>query len=424
MPSVSARHEAIEPCAELVASMLGRRGFDAEVSPTDGHPIVLAHADGANRKRDLLFYNHYDVQPPEPLELWESPPFDLTQRDGAVFARGSKDDKGEFVARLASLDALAKAGGGYPCRLTWLAEGEEEVGSPHLPEWVDQHRKDLAVDGAIWEEGGIDAQGHPLITLGVRGLLYVELRVQTISRDAHSGQANLLPNAVWRLVWALASLKGVDERINISGFYDAVRHPSPVERDLLAKLPSQEENIKKEYGIDRLLLDRRGIDVVAATFDPTCNIAGIGGGYQGPGSKTVIPSRATCKVDFRLVPEQDPYDIETKLRRHLDKEGFEDVEIDVLGAERPGLTKPDADLVHWMAETGEAVYGKQAMITPLSGGTTPTFLFTEHGVPVVAPGVGWGNFNRAHSPNEFMRLQDFENAIRHLARLTVRFAEG
>src|SRR5437588_6366285 len=322
IPSVSARHQAIDECAALVARMLERRGFAATVSETGGHPIVLAHADGAKRKPDLLFYNHYDVQPPEPLWLREGPLFVFAPRVGAALARGSRDDEGECVARLASLDALAKAGGGYPCRLTWLAEGEEEVGSPHLPEWVEKHRHELAVDGAIWEEGGIDAQGHPLITLGVRGLLYVELRVQTISRDAHSGQANLLPNAVWRLVWALASLKGVDERINISGFYDAVRHPSPVERDLLAKLPSQEENIKKEYGIDRLLLDRRGIDVVAATFDPPCNIAGIGGGYQGPGSKTAIPSRATCKVDFRLVPEQDPYDIATKLRRHLDKAGF------------------------------------------------------------------------------------------------------
>src|SRR5205807_2157440 len=229
---VSARHEGVDECAEVVAGLLRSRGFEAEVQATGGHPVVLADAGDATAGRTLLFYNHYDVQPPEPLELWESPPFDLTQRDGAVFARGSKDDKGEFVARLASLDALAKAGGGYPCRLTWLAEGEEEVGSPHLPEWVEKHRHDLAVDGAIWEEGGID----------------------------------------------------------------------------------------------RLLLDRRGIDVVAATFDPTCNIAGIGGGYQGPGSKTVIPSRATCKVDFRLVPEQDPYDIETKLRRHLDQEGFEAVE--------------------------------------------------------------------------------------------------
>ena len=208
IPSVSARHERIEECAALVARMLERRGFAVEVSATGGHPVVLGHAGGSNRSRTLLFYNHYDVQPPEPLELWESPPFKLTERDGAVFARGSKDDKGEFVCRLAALDAVRAVTGSYPCDITWLAEGEEEVGSPHLPAWVEQHAYRLRADAAVWEEGGIEVDETPIVRLGARGLLYVELSVKVLSRDAHSGQANLLPNAAWRLTWALASLKG------------------------------------------------------------------------------------------------------------------------------------------------------------------------------------------------------------------------
>jgi acetylornithine deacetylase/succinyl-diaminopimelate desuccinylase-like protein len=421
VPSVSARHEGIEPCADLVARMLDQRGFAAKVSATDGgHPVVIAHAGGANDGRRMLFYNHYDVQPPEPLELWESPPFELTERDGAVYARGAKDDKGELVARLAAIDALRAVEGGYPCNLTWLAEGEEEIGSPHLPAWVDAHSDELKTDAAIWEEGGVEDDGTPIVRLGARGLLYVDLAVQTISRDAHSGSANLLPNAAWRLVWALSSIKGPDGRVQIEGFYDAVRQPSAAEEAMLAQLPDTAADVRREFGLDRLL---DGIThVERAYFTPTANIAGLGGGYQGEGSKTVIPARATAKMDFRLVPDQDPNDILEKLRRHFVKHGFGDVEVSVLGAERPGLTDPAAPVVRLTAEIASEVYGKPAVVIPLTGGTTPMYLFTEKGVPVVNPGVGWGSHNRAHSPNEFMRLGDFENAARHIARLLVRFA--
>ena len=421
IPSVSARHEGIPECAALVARMLERRGFAAEVSETGGHPVVLAHAAGARRDRTLLFYNHYDVQPPEPLELWESPPFELTERDGAVYARGAKDDKGEFVCRLAALDAVRAVTGSYPCDITWLAEGEEEIGSPHLPDWVEAHQSELKADAAIWEEGGIEADETPIVRLGARGLLYVELSVQTLARDAHSGSANLLPNAAWRLTWALAGLKGPDERILVPGFYDAVRKPTAREEELLAAEPGKSADVKSEFGLDRLL---GGVEEVnRAYFTPTANLAGLGSGYQGEGSKTVIPARAMAKLDFRLVPDQDPHDIHRKLRAHLDAGGFADVEIEVLGAERPGITDPDAPVVGLNAEIGTEVYGKPARVIPLTGGTTPMYLFTERGVPVVAPGVGWGAFNRAHSPNEFTRLKDFDRAARHLARLAVRFAE-
>jgi acetylornithine deacetylase/succinyl-diaminopimelate desuccinylase-like protein len=424
VPSVSARHEGIDDCAGLVAELLRRRGFDARVEPTGGHPVVLAHVAGANRDRTMLLYNHYDVQPPEPLELWVSPPFAAQVRDGRLYARGAKDDKGELVARLAAIDALCAVDGQLPCRLTWLVEGEEEVGSNSLPEFVRRHAGELAVDGAIWEEGGIDHEGRPMVTLGARGLLYVDLRVRTLSRDGHSGGANLLPNAAWRLVWALSTLKDANERVLIPGFYDAVRGISPRQQDLLDVLPSHEESYRASFGLERLLLDRTGAAVTAAPFDPTCNIAGLTSGYQGPGSKTIVPAAASAKVDFRLVPDQDPDDVCRKLRGHLDAGGFADVEIEVLGPERPGIVDPDAPLVRLCAETAEEVYGKPALITPLTGGTDPRYLFTERGVPVVAPGVGYGSSNLAHSPNENVRLVDLRDAARHLARLLVRFADA
>jgi acetylornithine deacetylase/succinyl-diaminopimelate desuccinylase-like protein len=425
VPSVSARHEGIDDCARLVAEMIRRRGFDVRVEPSAGHPVVLGHADGANGGRTMLLYNHYDVQPPEPLELWQSPPFAAEVRDGRLYARGAKDDKGELVARLAAVDALRAACGDLPCRLTWLVEGEEEVGSNSLPDFVRDHIDELAVDGAIWEEGGTDQEGRPLTTLGARGLLYVELRVRTLSRDGHSGGANLIPNAAWRLVWALSALKDAGERVLIPGFYDTVRPMSARQRELVEALPGgEEESVKASFGLERLLLDRTGTAVGAAPFDPTCNIAGLTSGYQGPGSKTIVPAVASAKIDFRLVPDQDPHDILDKLRRHLDAGGFADVEIEVLGPERPGMVDPDAPLVRLCAETGEEVYGAPALVRPLSGGTTPKYLFTERGVPVVAPGVGFGSSNLAHSPNENVRLEDLRNAARHVARLLIRFAEA
>jgi acetylornithine deacetylase/succinyl-diaminopimelate desuccinylase-like protein len=421
-PSVSARGEGIAECALLVADLLRARGFHAEVSPTaGGHPVVLAHAGGATPARTLLCYNHYDVQPPEPLELWQTAPFAPDLREGKLFARGAKDDKGDFMARLAALDALRAVHGHYPCAITFLVEGEEEIGSPHLPGWVEQHAEQLHVDGAIWEEGGIDAEGHPLVSLGARGLLYVQLSVNTLPFDAHSGGANLLPNAAWRLTWALAGLKGPDERVRIPGFYERVAAPSPRQEALLTALPSQEASIKETYGLTQLLLGRTGPQVPRAPFDPTCNIAGMGSGYQGPGSKTIVPARASAKVDFRLVPDQDPYEIQALLRAHLDAGGFADVAIEVLGAEYPGLTDADDPLVRLTVEAGEEVYGLPARVTPLTGGTTPLYLFTRQGVPVVAPGVGYHQ-NNAHGPNEHVRLDDFRRAARHLARVMQRFA--
>jgi acetylornithine deacetylase/succinyl-diaminopimelate desuccinylase-like protein len=421
VPSVSARHEGIEECAEVVADLLRARAFETEISPTAGHPIVYGSARGSGSGRTLLFYNHYDVQPPEPLELWESPPYELTRRDGAVYARGAKDDKGELMARLAAVDAVKAVAGAYPCDLLWLVEGEEESGSTSLPAWVAGNRARLRCDAAVWEEGGVELDGTPIVRLGARGLVYVELKVRTISRDAHSGSANLLPNAAWRLVWALASLKGPDGRVQIQGFYDAVRPPTPREDELLAALPNRVEEVRREFGLERLLVEPEPID--RAFFEPTCNLAGFGAGYQGPGSKTVIPAEATAKLDFRLVPDQDPQDVLRKLRRHLRDSGFEDVEVAELGAEPPGITDPEVPVVRLNSEIAEEVYGKPPNVAPLTGGTTPMFLFTQVGVPVVAPGVGWGSANRAHSPNEFMRIEDFQNATRHLARLLLRFPE-
>src|SRR5487761_2626997 len=254
-PSVSAQpqhKQDLRACAAWLVQHCRQLGLEAKICPTAGHPIVLAKTPRVKSKRrrpHYLVYGHYDVQPPEPLDLWTSPPFEPVLRDGALYARGAKDDKGEFVARLAALDTLQAVYGGYPCNVTFWVEGEEEIGSPHLPEWAACYADRLRADGSIWEEGGIDAEGYPTLALGARGLLYIELSVTALSRDAHSGGANLLPNANWRLVWALASLKGPDERVRIPGFYDAALAPSARQEQLLALLPGQEASFKAQFGL-------------------------------------------------------------------------------------------------------------------------------------------------------------------------------
>ena len=421
-PSVSATGEGTHACAGLVAETLGQHGFQVQRFDTPGNPIVVGRATGRS-DRTLLFYNHYDVQPAEPLELWTTPPFAPTLRDGALYARGAKDDKGEFVARLAAVDAVRDAHGGtLPCGVTFVVEGEEEVGSPHIARFVRDHLDLLKSHGAIWEEGGIDPEGRPEVSLGRRGVLSVELAVQTMSRDAHSGNAHVLPNAAWRLLRALASLKSPDERILIPGFYDRARAPSAVDLRLLDAMPDGEAWRRETFGITAFVRGLSGKALNRAVFDPTCNIQGIVAGYTGAGMKTVIPARAAAKLDFRLVPDQDPDDIFTRLRAHLDAGGFADVTVTRLGAMWPSQTSGDHPLVALTARAGEDVYGRPSLLHPMAGGSSPVYAFAGPlGIPVVTAGVGYPN-NRTHAPDEHVRVGDFLNAARQIARVLDGFA--
>lgn len=422
-PSISARHEGIDECAALVAAMLERHGFRAQILPSAGHPVVVAHAEG-DSPRTLLCYNHYDVQPPEPLDLWTTPPFEPTIRDGAIYARGAVDDKGEIVARLAAIDAVRAVNGGrLPCNITFAIEGEEEVGSPYIADFVRAHTDLLACDGSIWEGGGIDFDGNPGLVLGYRGVLGVELSVQSMTRDAHSGAAHVLPSAAWRLVRMLETLKDKEERITIAGFYDAMRPPSELDLELLRQAPNHEDLYRQLFGVEQFVLGRTGLDLKRSVFEPTCNIQGITTGYQDEGMKTVIPAQASVKLDFRLVPDQEPDEIIAKLRAHLDKQGFADVKITRYGAMSPSKASADDPFVQLTIQTADDVYGKPTQITPLGGGSTPVYAFAGPlgNIPIVSAGVGYWD-NRGHAPDEHMRLQDFLTGARHIARIIDGFA--
>ncbi len=423
-PSVAAQQYGIQECAELLASQLRTRGFSVRILPSGGSPVVVADAPGRSSKT-MLLYNHYDVQPAEPLDLWTTPPFEPDIRDGKFFARGSGDDKGHIFCRLAALDAFKAVTGEYPCHIRFIIEGEEEIGSPHLPSFIEQNTDMLRGDACLWEFGSVDYEDRPELYLGMRGICYVELRVKTAKLDAHSGLAgSIFPNAAWRLVWALNTLKDQDERILIPGFYENIVPPSERDLAMLAALPDEEKELKETYGIGGFLKGLTGVELRReAVFVPTCTICGVTTGYQGPGSKTVLPAEASAKVDFRLVPDQDPTDIVAKLRKHLDAHGFSDIDVHQHGGVKPARVNPDDPFIAICTETAEEVYGKKVNVAPIIGGSGPMHPFVHVlKVPIGAAGLGYPG-GRAHAPDENFRLDDFVKGARHTARILARFSE-
>jgi len=415
-PSIAAQGRGIAEMAAMVEALLAEAGFRTDRLCVEGAPPAVWGELRGSGSTTLLLYNHYDVQPPDPLALWESPPFEPTVRDGKLYARGVSDNKGEIATRLAAIRALTEAEGELPLTIRWIIEGEEEVGSPHFAAIAERYADLLQADGCLWEGGGFDPEGRPVLTLGAKGMLYVQYEVRSMSRDAHSGAATVLPSAAWRLVQALSSLRDAAGRVRIPGFYDDVRAPSAEQLDALSDLTDMEDRMREQYGIDAFVDGLTGLALrERQAFSPTCNIAGLLSGYTEEGVKTVLPSEAMAKMDFRLVPDQDPDDILAKLRAHLEAEGFGDVAMRSLGGAEPVVTPIEHPLVRRIAAVAEEFTGKRPAINPLMGGTLPLLGSLQHyvGVPgLSAPGGAgyWGS--GAHAPNEHVRLEDVQRAVR------------
>ena len=421
IPSVAAQGQGIDPCAAHVAELLSAVGLDAQIIATAGNPVVYAEAKGT-RDTTLLCYNHYDVQPAEPFDLWHSDPFTMTRKDNLLIARGVADDKGELVSRIAAIAAVKHVLGELPVGIKFLIEGEEEIASPNLAPFIHANVDRLKADACVWEFGTHNADGVPISYLGLRGICYLELSVETAKIDTHSGIAgSILPNAAWRLVWALNTLKNQDERIQLPNFYESVIAPTARDMELLAALPDNDEEMQELFGNTMFLKNAAGVELRRREiFEPTCTICGITTGYQGAGQKTVLPARASAKVDFRLVPDQKPEDVVKQLRAHFDDHGFHDINITVVGAGRPARTAPDHPLVHSLVASAKDVYGREPLIWPMSGGSGPNYLFSHDiGVPIVTLGVGYSG-SRIHAPNENIRINDFRNGMRHMAALLMR----
>jgi acetylornithine deacetylase/succinyl-diaminopimelate desuccinylase-like protein len=422
--SISAQGLELDETAAFVDGLLADAGFETRLLRADEGPAAVWAEQRGDSDYTLLLYNHYDVQPVDPLDLWDSPPFEPTVRDEKLFARGTADNKAELAVRLAVIHALREENGGrLPITIRWIVEGEEEVGSPNFEQIVERNVDLLRADGCLWEGGAAALpDGRPELGLGYKGLLFVRLHVRLLATDAHSSLAAVAPNAAWRLVEALSSLRAPDGTVLIDGFGDAVRQPSPAERAALAASSTSEE---QEY-LDVLGL-RQFVDGLTGaallerlSYTPTSNIAGLTSGYAGPGVKTVLPAEASALMDFRLVPDQRPDEIFELLCAHLERRGFDDVEVTMLDAADPATTPLDDPFVASVVGVAERVTGAAASIIPIAAPTLPIIapLQRHVGVPgCAAPDNPVYSGCLAHAPNEHIRLSDLGPAIRFVYEL-------
>ena len=425
-PSVSAQKRGIDECVGLLEKIMEDIGLEVRIFEIkNGNPIIFGELRSGSSKECLGFYNHYDVQPPDPLDEWDSPPFNPVIKDGKLYARGASDNKGDLISRLEAVRAFLEVCGDVPVSLKFLIEGEEESGSPHLPDFVRENADLLKADGYLWEGEGVDMEGRPIVTLGAKGILYVEFRTRGPKVDVHSSRAPLVPNPAWRLVWMLSMLKGPDEKIKIPGWYDDVVPPDEEDMRLLKEAPFDEEADKKELGIKEYLLGVTGVESLKTLlFSPTCNISGFFSGYTGSGTKTVLPSEAFARVDFRLVVAQKPNLLFRKLKNYLKENGFEDITVIKHSAYEAAKTPVNDPFVTRVVKTAKRIYGLKPVIWPTAAGTGPLYVIRNWlGIPVVSAGGAGYPGSRIHAPNENIRLKDYIRSIKYMVALMNSYEE-
>lgn len=424
-PSISAKNLGLEECARLVVRIMSHSGIKAEILRLGKNVPPVVYGEVRSKKnphKTILFYNHYDVQPEEPLELWNDKPFSGKIRGNKIYGRGSADDKGELITRIKAVEAFIKTTGDVPCNIKFLVEGEEEIGSMHVEEYLKRYREKLSCDGIIWEFGYVDEKDRPVISLGMKGLLYVELSVQESIRDAHSSLAVLIENPAWRLIAALKTLRDKNGLILIKDWYREVDDFTKEELGVIANEPFDEKSFKKEYGIRRFVGNKKGIDIRKAVVgDPTCNIAGFSSGWEGPGAKTVLPSKALVKIDFRLVPKMDPLRQLSRLKRHLKDKGFEDIKIQMIHGEAASRTTISDPFVKIVKKAADESFGT-SIISVSSAGTGPMHSFSK---VLKAPCISIGStyvYARIHSPNEFARIDLLKKTTKCMCKIIKKFS--
>ncbi len=425
-PSVSAKNQGIEECALLVSRILKKSGISSQILRLKKGvaPIVFGEVKSKkNPNKTLLFYNHYDVQPAEPFELWDDEPFSGKVKGNKIFGRGSADDKGELITRIKAVESFLKNTGDVPCNIKFVIEGEEEIGSTNIEAFLKKYKTKFACDAVIWEFGYVDSKNRPIIGLGMKGLLYVELLAKESIRDAHSSLAVIIKNPAWRLVDALKTLRDDSSRILIKDWYKEVLPFSDVDLKLLSKEPFDEKDFKAEYGIKEFVNGKKGIEVKRALAgDPTCNIAGFVSGYALQGAKTVLPSSALVKIDFRLVPKMDPKKQFSRLRNHLKRKGFSDIKVKMYHGEAASRTHPDDPFVADVKKATKESFGSY-VVNVSNAGTGPMHSFVT---VLKAPCVSIGStyiFSRIHSPNEFARIDLLKKTTKCMCLIIDKFSK-
>lgn len=406
--------------AQLISSILNEVGFRTEIKNYGGHPLVIGEI--GQGPTSILIYNHYDVQPPEPLELWNTPPFELVEKNGKLFGRGVSDNKGNIVARLAAVEALKPYIDELGLKIKWIIEGEEEIGSITLPKAVEDLKNWLKADGGFWETGYVDRKDRLQIALGFKGMLYLEIIIREANRDVHSGLSPLVPNPVWKLAKLLTSIRAPDGKILIDWLYEDVELDQELV-ELLKKLDVEDlDEIKKQLGIEKFNADLKGIEALKALhLLPSINVSGIYAGYTGKGSKTVIPSTAGVKIDIRLVPKQNPEKMLRNIKQFIEKIGIKNYDLITHGMYPAGYTKPSEKIVKASVIAAEKVYKTQPVIIPMSSGSGPFYYIANYvGTPLTGGGVGYHD-SRAHAPNENIRVSDFVKGMKHAALTMIEF---
>ncbi len=426
-PSVSAKNEGIEECAKLVKKLLKKSGLKSEILRLKKGvaPIVYGEIKSKqNPTKTLMFYNHYDVQPAEPFDLWDYPPFSGTRKGNKIFGRGATDDKGELITRIKAVEAYLKTTGDVPCNIKFVIEGEEETGSAHIEKYLKKYKKKFSCDGVIWEFGYVDAKNRPIIGLGMKGLLFVELSIKESIIDAHSSLAVLIKNPAWRLIEAVITLRDSNGKILIKDWYNEVIPFSKKDLKLITKEPFDENVFKKEFGIKSFVGNKKGMDAKKALAGgATCNIAGFVSGYTGDGAKTVLPGEALVKIDFRLVPKMDPKKQVMRLKKHLKSKGFGDVKIKVFHGEAAARTSSSEPFVTQVKEAADKSFGK-SILSVSNAGTGPMYPFVEI---LKAPCISIGStymFSRIHSPNEFARVDLLKKTTKCICLIMENFGKN
>jgi len=422
IPSVSAKSEHkpdIERAARWVADSLRSAGFKTvEIVPTNLHPLVYAESLEAPGKPTILFYGHYDVQPAEPLELWTSPAFEPAVRDGNLYGRGTADDKGQVHIHLKALESLYKLNGSFPINIKILIEGEEEVGSVSLWDYVQRNKVKLKADALVVSDTSMLGKGIPSITYGLRGLNYYQIELIGPERDLHSGvYGGAVPNPLTILTELFAKLHDKNFHVTGPGFYDQVAKVSAVERKALSRLPWNKKAFQKAVGAPAYCGEKGFTTVEQLWIRPTLELNGIWGGYQGEGAKTVIPSRAYAKFSTRLVPNQDPRRIATLVEKHVRKLLPKTVicKFQVLSTGKPWVAPFHAPIFQKAQAALEKGFGKKAVFIR-EGGSIPfvTQMHDTFKVPCVLIGFGLPDEN-AHAPDEHIRLENYFGGIRAIA---------
>jgi len=436
IPSVSTLPEHatdIRRAAEFVADALRTAGMEhVEVIETSvngraGHPLVYADWLHAPGKPTVLCYGHYDVQPPDPLDEWISPPFEPTVRNGNLYARGSADDKGQMYSQIKAVEALRAVHGKLPVNVKFLIEGEEEVGGESVAEYVPRHKDKLKADVALVCDTELFAEGLPTLCVGLRGLIYTEVEARGAAKDLHSGMyGGAAPNAVFALIELLSKMKNADGVIQIPGMYDDVEPPAPAEMRSWKALPFDEkEFLKNEVGSSRLTGEPNYSVLERTWARPTLEVHGIAGGFTGAGAKTVIPARAVAKVSMRMVPKQDPEKIVAAFKKFVKDNTPAGVQTDVrvLNAGPAISVNPDHHAIHVAAAAFAEVMGKETVFIR-SGGSIPIVgdFATHLGIPSILMGFGLPD-DGLHSPNEKYKLANYYAGIKTIAHFFEQYGQ-